>query len=121
MRFLKTSKRLKLRGYSELYNFKPACDKPDRKPISKRNSKHPLTMCSRELAEYTGKQHKHVFRDIEKMLNDLSEDRSKFGHISKDSYGRAQKGYKLPKDLTFTLIAGYNVKLRKASRPVAGT
>ncbi|WP_068087406.1 Rha family transcriptional regulator [Polycladidibacter stylochi] len=74
----------------------------------------PQSMSSREIAERCNKQHKHVIRDIEKMLDDLSEDRLKFEHISKDSYGRDQKSYLLPKDLTLTLVTGYNVKLRKA-------
>ncbi|WP_068318990.1 Rha family transcriptional regulator [Polycladidibacter hongkongensis] len=78
------------------------------------NSNTQITMSSKEIAERCNKQHKNVIRDIEKMLDDLSEDRLKFEHISKDSYGRDQKSYLLPKDLTLTLIAGYNVKLRKA-------
>ncbi|WP_310619665.1 Rha family transcriptional regulator [Flexibacterium corallicola] len=78
------------------------------------NSNHALTMSSREIAEYTGKEHYNVIRDVEKMLDELEIDRLKFEGIFKDTYGRDQKCYKLPKDLTLTLVAGYSVKLRKA-------
>lgn len=71
-----------------------------------------VTMSSREIAELTGKEHKHVRRDIEKMLTDLKEDGSKFGHIYQDAYGRDQNEYLLPKDLTITLVAGYRSDLR---------
>lgn len=71
-----------------------------------------LTMTSREIAEMTGKEHKHVRRDIEAMLSDVGEDRSKFGHIFLDAYGRKQPEYRLPKNLTLNLIAGYRADIR---------
>jgi len=74
----------------------------------------PLTMSSREIAELCEKRHDHVIRDIEKMLAELGEDAPKFGAIYQDAYGRDKKEYRLPKDLTLTLVAGYNVRLRKA-------
>lgn len=68
-----------------------------------------LTMSSREIAELTGKQHRNVTRDIEKMLSDIEIDALNFEHIYQDSYGRNQKEYRLPKNLTITLIAGYGL------------
>lgn len=73
----------------------------------------PLTMSSREIADLCEKRHDHVMRDIKKMLDDLGEDAPKFGEVFPDAYGRPQPSYRLPKDLTLTLVAGYNVRLRK--------
>ncbi len=72
-----------------------------------------LTMSSREIAELTGKEHKNVIRDIRAMLADLG-DGSDLSHVeeAKDSRGYTAE-ISLPKDLTLTLVAGYNVKLRK--------
>lgn len=71
-----------------------------------------LTMSSREIAELTGKRHAHVMRDIRAMLQELGEDQSKFGSIFLDSYGREQSQYELNKELTLTLLLGYDVKAR---------
>ena len=72
-----------------------------------------LTMSSREIAELTGKQHAHVIRDIRAMLDALEDDPN-LDHVreAKDSRGYTAE-ISLPKDLTLTLVAGYNVKLRK--------
>ena len=72
----------------------------------------PQTMSSREIAELTGKQHKHVRRDIEAMLETLELDGSKLGHIYKDASNRDQKEYLLNKELTLTLVTGYDVARR---------
>lgn len=72
------------------------------------------TMSSREIAELTGKEHKHVKRDIEVMLHDLGGDTTKFGRIYKDSMNRDQTEYMLPKNECLTLISGYSAKLRHA-------
>lgn len=71
-----------------------------------------LTMTSLEIAELTGKRHAHVMRDIRAMLQELGEDQSKFGSIFLDSYGREQSQYELNKELTLTLLLGYDVKAR---------
>lgn len=71
-----------------------------------------LTMSSREIAEYTGKKHQHVKRDIEKMFIDLELDASKFGHIYKDSMNRNQTEYLLDRDQTDCLLTGYSAKAR---------
>jgi len=72
-----------------------------------------LTMSSREIAELTGKQHAHVIRDI-RAMTDALEDDPNLDHVreTKDSRGYTAE-ISLPKDLTLTLVAGYNVKLRK--------
>ena len=71
-----------------------------------------ITMSSREIAELTGKQHQHVKRDIEKLLVELGEDASKFGHIYLDSMNREQTEYRLDRELTETLLLGYSAPLR---------
>lgn len=73
-----------------------------------------LTMSSREIAELTGKDHPNVMRDIRGMLEELGEDALRFEDIYSDAYGRAQPCFNLPKDLTITLVAGYNVQMRHA-------
>lgn len=72
-----------------------------------------LTMSSREIAELCEKEHRSVLRDIDNMLNELEIQSAQFCADYKDSKGRTYRCYNLPKDLTITLIAGYNVKLRK--------
>lgn len=72
-----------------------------------------LTMTSREIAELTEKRHADVMRDIRNMLDDLGETSAQFCADLPDTYGRKQPAFFLPKDLTLTLVAGYNVKLRK--------
>lgn len=75
----------------------------------------PITMSSREIAELTGKRHDHILRDIEKMLQDIGD--PKIGASSfKAEYVTPQnkrvKEYRLPKDLTVTLVTGYRADLR---------
>ncbi|MFB2539470.1 phage antirepressor KilAC domain-containing protein [Acinetobacter sp. c3-l95] len=70
------------------------------------------TMSSREIAELCDKQHFHVKRDIEVMANQLKLDVTKFGAIYFDNQNRQQVEYLLDKDLTLTLVAGYNATLR---------
>lgn len=72
------------------------------------------TMSSKDIADMTGKEHKHVKRDIEVMLEQLNLDQSKFGRIYLDSMNRQQTEYALDKDLSICLVSGYNVQLRMA-------
>lgn len=72
-----------------------------------------VTMTSREIADLTGKQHQHVRRDIEKMLAELGEDASKFGRIYRDGLNRDQQEYALDRELTETLLTGYNAVARR--------
>jgi phage antirepressor YoqD-like protein len=72
------------------------------------------TMSSREIAELTGKQHKHVMIDAGKMLIALGEDEPTFRHIYFDSMNREQREYRLTKEFSITLVAGYSVVMRHA-------
>lgn len=69
-------------------------------------------MSSREIAELTGKAHAHVLRDIRSMLEALGQDQSNFGSIYMDTIGRTFPMFNLPKDLTLTLVSGYDVQMR---------
>jgi phage antirepressor YoqD-like protein len=71
-------------------------------------------MITSEISAITGKEHKNVIRDTEKMFSELGEDRLKFEHIYKDSYGREQKCYKLDKTHSLCLVAKYDTKTRMA-------
>lgn len=79
------------------------------------DDKGPLTMSSREIAELCEKQHKHVLRDIDAMLSQINQ--PNFGPVDfqaqyQDAKGEWRKEYRLPKDLTMTLITGYRADLR---------
>ena len=68
-------------------------------------------MTSREIADLTGKQHKHVLEDVRKMLDELGLSSAGFASQYKDSYGRMQPGFQLPhrecRILTITYISLY--------------
>ncbi|QCE35654.1 hypothetical protein FAI40_10125 [Acetobacteraceae bacterium] len=74
----------------------------------------PHTMSSREIARITGKKHYNVLRDCRDMLSGLNFNALKFEAIEKDARNRDKLVYLLPKDLTLTLVSGYNVKMRHA-------
>lgn len=69
-------------------------------------------MSSREIAELTGKNHFDVIRDIRVMLEQLGEVESNFAGYYKASNGKQNPLFNLPKDLTITLVSGYNVQMR---------
>ena len=71
-----------------------------------------LLMSSREIAELTGKDHKNVLADIRDMLDAIGQTSADFSANLPDAYGRLQPVFVLPKDLTITLVAGYNVVMR---------
>lgn len=76
----------------------------------------PLTMSSREISELCDKRHDNVMRDIRIMLVELYGEGGvlKFeGTHRNPQNGQEYPIFQLPKDLTLTLVAGYNVKLRK--------
>lgn len=78
------------------------------------NTNTTLTMSSREIAELTGKMHTHVIRDIRHMIAHLG-DEPNLVHVveTKDARGYTER-FDLPKDLTITLVSGYNVQMRYA-------
>lgn len=76
------------------------------------NDSATLTMSSREIAELCEKEHRNVLRDIRGMLDTLEIDALTFERVYHDNKGEARKEYLLPKDLTLTLVAGYNIALR---------
>ena len=74
-----------------------------------------LTMSSREIAKLTEKEHKHVIRDTRNMLDSLGIEQSPYLDFDNSgANGREVSFFVLPKDLTITLVSGYNVKMRHA-------
>jgi phage regulator Rha-like protein len=88
-------------------------------------------MDSREIAEVTGKEHRHVLNDITKMIETLMDTNYKSfsfksaefsadlktGHLPfkseyQDSMGRMQPCFKLPYRETMILVSGYSMELR---------
>lgn len=72
------------------------------------------TMSSREIAELTGKEHRHVRRDVQIMCDQLKIDESKLGHTYIDSMNRNQYEYLLDQETSLCLVAGYSAPLRMA-------
>ncbi len=70
------------------------------------------TMSSREIAELTGKDHANVMRDIRNMLDVLKKDAISFEGIYQDAYGRDKPCFNLDRELTMTLVSGYDIPLR---------
>ncbi|MGR5109245.1 Rha family transcriptional regulator [Vibrio jasicida] len=68
-----------------------------------------LTMSSIEIAKVTGKQHKSVLRDIRNLLDAIEIDGTDLYHLDNRGY---TSHYNLDKDLTMTLVSGYDAKLR---------
>ena len=72
------------------------------------------TMSSREIAELTGKELKHIHRDIQRMFEQLGIDDPNLDHdIERDNRGYI-KQYNLPRRECEILITGYDVKRRAA-------
>lgn len=70
-------------------------------------------MSSQKIAALTGKDHKNVKRDIERMLVELGVDALRFERIYKNSMNRDQTEYVLDRELTETLLTGYSAPLRR--------
>ena len=70
------------------------------------------TMTSREIADLTGKQHKHVLEDVRKMLDELGISSAGFSSQYKDSTGRTLPCFNLPKRETMILVSGYSIPMR---------
>lgn len=71
-----------------------------------------LTMTSREIAELTEKEHRNVVADIRKMFAELEINDAEFSAPYTTSQGNTYTEYRLDQELTYTLVAGYNIKLR---------
>lgn len=75
----------------------------------------PASMSSREIAKLTGKQHRHVLRDIETQLTELlgAEGLPRFGHTYRNEQnGQEYREYRLPKRECLIVVSGYSVELR---------
>lgn len=73
------------------------------------------TMTSREIASLTGKKHMHVMRDCRMMFSALGIESA--GYIQNwidPQNSRSYEEFALTRELTMTLITGYNVPLRHA-------
>lgn len=73
-----------------------------------------LTMTSREIAELTEKEHKHVLRDIDNIIKSIG---PKLGRSIKsttyaDNQGRSYRQYELDFRATVLVISGYDYDLR---------
>ena len=80
-----------------------------------------LTMSSRDIAELTGKQHKHVLEDVRKLADYYVEIYSAEKAVEfiksstyVDSTGRTLRCYLLSKDASLDLVTGYSLPHRHA-------
>lgn len=85
-------------------------------PFANATNSGVLTMSSREIAELTGKEHKNVLADVRKMLGELGKAAAEFSATAQtqgpNNSIRTIEVFNLPKDLTITLVSGYNVQVR---------
>jgi Rha family phage regulatory protein len=70
------------------------------------------TMSSLEIAEYTGKNHADVLRDIRKMLIDLGLGESSFAGSYFSEQNKELPCFALPKREFLILVSGYSTELR---------
>ncbi|EFV5955759.1 TPA: Rha family transcriptional regulator [Shigella sonnei] len=76
----------------------------------------PLTMSSRQIAEFTNKKHSNVMRDIREMYESLGiidQLKTEFvERINNLGYAVKEPVYHLDEEMTLTLVTGYDVKRR---------
>ena len=73
------------------------------------------TMSSREIATLCKKEHRHVLRDIENMFEQIGINPQGYAQIwTHPQNGQQYREFLLDKDLTLTLVSGYNIKMRHA-------
>jgi phage antirepressor YoqD-like protein len=70
------------------------------------------TISSLEIAQRTGKPHRNVTADIERILSEAKIDAQGFLHIYKDGKNRDQKCFNLPRFECDLVVSGYSVKYR---------
>lgn len=71
-------------------------------------------MSSREIADLTDKVHKNVLADIRAMFANLEIDSAEYSAQYNDSTGRRLPCFNLDRELTETLLTGYNARMRRA-------
>lgn len=75
------------------------------------------TMSSREIAELTGKEHKHVMRDIRALIEQGAIGQSNFGLVEyTDAKGEKRPMYLLDFNTTMTLLGRYGMSYLKAKK-----
>lgn len=82
--------------------------------LFKKDENKEISLTSLEIAELTGKEHRHVTRDIETYLEKVVEGGvSKFEHTYQNPQNKqSYKCYRLPKREVLILVSGYSVELR---------
>lgn len=70
------------------------------------------TMSTVDIAELTGIRHDNLLRDTRAMLDAVGVSALKFEGTYIDTQGKQRPCFRLPRDLTLTLIAGYRADLR---------
>lgn len=73
----------------------------------------PTTMSTREIAEICDKRHADVMRDCRVLFSELELGESSFAFTYIDTQNKERPEYRLPRDLTMTLVTGYSIPLRK--------
>ena len=71
-----------------------------------------VKMSTIEIAKITGKKHKNVLADCRKMFDSLTLDAAEFSAAQTYGNNNSRNVYELDKELTLTLVSGYDIKMR---------